>query len=70
MSSSSAPKLYNFIYRLVAVSSSDYIASNDTIITDWRIEKDVVGYHHGVISGSALALACKDWGKSQNTSVW
>jgi hypothetical protein len=63
--------LHTFIYRLLnnAVSSYNYTALNDRMISELQIEKDMKGHSCGLNWGPVLVLAWRKWGKPLTRSA-
>lgn len=51
-----------------AVRTSDYIASNARMISEYSIGKNMEASTHGLIWGTITTFACRGWGKSWRSS--
>jgi hypothetical protein len=57
------------VYLTTLLSNWGCIASNESVISEWWIGKDLEGSGCDLIFGTITALACRDWEKPRNTSV-
>jgi hypothetical protein len=55
------------VYLTSLVSNSDNKASNERMISECQIGKDVKGKGSGLIEGNIQTFAWTDWGKPQNS---